>query len=260
MSEEEEVRPLRLDLDPGDWQAGLSRPLQVRSTAEQLADRLITAIALGGLLPGQKLPPERELAVRMGVSRTTLREATHLLQEMGYLSIRLGRGGGATVNASWGPESAAHIRDVLVPSWRSFEWLFDLAHAIYPITARLAAQRRTAEDIECIAGAVAAYEEATDRDALRRGDHAVHSAIASATDNPHYVSLDNEIRSRLSLGTGALAFSADIRRRALADHRALLQAIEAGDDDVAAEVAHRHHVELAMKPLQELYRRVMNTQ
>lgn len=260
MSEGDGVPPLRLAADQGEWQAGFGEPFKAKSLAEQLADRLITAIALGSLLPGQKLPPERELAARLKVSRTTLREATHLLRELGYVSIHQGRNGGATVSSSWGPESVAHIRDVLVPQWQSFEWLFDVAETVRPLIARLAAQRRTDDDLEQIRAAVVSYEGAADRDALRRTDHAVHTAITAATHNPHYVSLENEIRSRMSMGTGALPFSADIRRQAVADHRELLRAVESGDGEQAAHVAHRHFTELSVKSLRELYGRVLNSQ
>ncbi|MFD0635921.1 winged helix-turn-helix domain-containing protein [Catenulispora yoronensis] len=59
--------------------------------AERLVERMVAAIALGSFAVGQKLPPERELAAQLGVSRVTLREALHQLERQGYVAIRRGR-------------------------------------------------------------------------------------------------------------------------------------------------------------------------
>jgi DNA-binding transcriptional MocR family regulator len=69
-------------------------PLRKRNAAEQLAERLVTAIALGEFVPGQRLPAERELSGMLGVSRTVVREALHRLADDGYLEIQRGRNGG----------------------------------------------------------------------------------------------------------------------------------------------------------------------
>jgi GntR family transcriptional regulator, transcriptional repressor for pyruvate dehydrogenase complex len=50
------------------------RPMRLRNAGEQIAERLITAIALGEFMPGQRLPTERDLAIQLGVSRTSVRE------------------------------------------------------------------------------------------------------------------------------------------------------------------------------------------
>jgi DNA-binding FadR family transcriptional regulator len=242
---------IRLSLD-----AAPSGPMKVKSAAEQLVDRLITAIALGALLPGQKLPPEREFAARLNVSRTTLRDALHQLESLGYVGITRGRSGGVRVNSTWGPESSSHIRSMLLPRWQHLTWLFDLTRTLLPTIAGLAAQRRTDDDLAQIRAAVEAYEGAEDRDAMRSSDHAVHSAIAEATGNPYYVSIDSQLRIQLTFGTDSLPYDEEIRQRALADHRAILLAIEAGDSDRAAELTLHHFVDLAEKPMLRLRERV----
>src|SRR5581483_8417610 len=69
------------DRSPGP----LLGPLQLRTTGEQIAERLVTAIALGEFVPGQRLPPERALATMLGVSRRSVREALHSLAGDGYV-------------------------------------------------------------------------------------------------------------------------------------------------------------------------------
>ena len=78
------------DLLGGGSLAAVLEPLKVRNTAEQIADRLVTAIALGEFVPEQRLPPERELAATLGVSRASVREALHRLAATGYVVISRG--------------------------------------------------------------------------------------------------------------------------------------------------------------------------
>ncbi|RSM82797.1 FadR family transcriptional regulator [Kibdelosporangium aridum] len=240
---------LSLDLAP----AG---PMKVKSAAEQLVDRLITAIALGALLPGQKLPPEREFAARLNVSRTTLRDALHQLESLGYVGITRGRSGGVRVHSTWGPESGSHIRSMLLPRWQHLTWLFDLTRSLLPMIAGLAAERRTDEHIGKIWSAVEAYEKAEDRDVMRTADHTLHSAVAEATGNPYYVSIDSQLRIQLTFGTDSLPYDTEIRQRALDDHRAIAEAIEAGDSARAADLTMHHFIDLAEKPMLRLRQRV----
>ena len=69
-------------------------PIAVRAVADEIADRLATAIILGEYISGQRLPAERDLARLLGVSRATVREALERLASAGYLDIRRGRNGG----------------------------------------------------------------------------------------------------------------------------------------------------------------------
>ena len=76
---------------------GLLSPLRTPAAGELLADRIMTAIALGEFTPGQRLPAERELAAQLGVSRTTVRDALARVVTTGLLEVRRGRSGGAFV-------------------------------------------------------------------------------------------------------------------------------------------------------------------
>ena len=127
--------------------ASTTGPLAVRivtrHVADDVVDRLITAVALGVYVPAQQLPTEREIAAMLGVSRTSVREALKRLTETGYLEVRRGRNGGYFVLADWGPSSAEHVRRLLVPHWDEFEKLFDARTLIEPLIARTAAERCT---------------------------------------------------------------------------------------------------------------------
>src|SRR5215469_13808604 len=77
--------------------AGLLGPVRAGNAFEETVERLLTVIKLGLVAPGNRFPPERELAGMLGVSRLTLREAIRALQSEGYVEPRRGRFGGTFV-------------------------------------------------------------------------------------------------------------------------------------------------------------------
>lgn len=216
-------------------------PVKFRSGGEHVADRLVTAIALGEFVPGQRLPSERELASTLEVSRTTIREAIQRLAALGYVEVRRGRTGGAFVLEATGPGATEMIRRTLLPEWHNLEDLLDLRELIEPLIARTAAGRHTPKDADAIRAALVGYVDAgDDREASRAADQAVHIAIANATGNPYLASLSGQIRRQISLGFGAEPYSREIRARAVKDHTALAEAVIAGRATSAARIAERH--------------------
>jgi GntR family transcriptional regulator, transcriptional repressor for pyruvate dehydrogenase complex len=216
-------------------------PVKLRSGGEHVADRLVTAIALGEFVPGQRLPSERDLASTLGVSRTTVREAIQRLAALGYVDVRRGRTGGAYVQEGMGPEANEMIRRTLLPEWSNLEGLFDFRQLVEPLIARTAAERVAPENEEEIRTALAGYLAAgDDREASRAADEAVHAAVAKATGNPYLASLSGQIRRQISLGFGAEPYSREIRTRAVKDHTALAQAVIAGKAATAGRIAARH--------------------
>jgi GntR family transcriptional repressor for pyruvate dehydrogenase complex len=231
-------------------------PVKLRSGGEHVADRLVTAIALGEFVPGQRLPSERELAATLGVSRTTVREAIQRLAALGYVEVRRGRMGGACVLEGVGPEAHEMIRRTLLPEWSNLEGLLDFRQLIEPLIARTAAERIADENEQEIRHALARYLDAgDDREASRAADQAVHAAIAKATGNPYLASLSAQIRRQISLGFGAEPYSPEIRARAVKDHTALAEAIVARRAPAAAKIAERHF-RLTETVLRELMSRI----
>src|SRR5487761_2467971 len=79
------------------WARAVFAPVPVRNAFEVTVERLAQSIRLGVLVEGDRLPPERELADKFGVSRVTLREAIRALRDAGLVESRRGRGGGTFV-------------------------------------------------------------------------------------------------------------------------------------------------------------------
>jgi DNA-binding FadR family transcriptional regulator len=236
---------------------GPLRPLGSETAGARIADRFVTAIALGQFVPGQKLPSVRELATLLEVSPTTVREALGRLSALGYVTIRRGRSGGTVVTDQWGPESDAMVRRALEPEWARLESLLDFRSLIEQQIARTAAQRSTRADGKRIKAALRAYERAgTDRESSRVADLEVHQSIAMAARNPHLVDLSLRIRHDVSLGFEAEPYNAAVRERALHQHPLLAQAVLDHEPELAAQLA-AEHFSLTEKTLRALHDRVV---
>ncbi|HTU75820.1 MAG TPA: GntR family transcriptional regulator [Trebonia sp.] len=233
----------------------LLQPVTMRTAGEQIAERLVTAIALGEFEPGQRLPSERDLAATLEVSRSTVREALQRLHAGGYVVTRRGRGGGTFIHTGSGPGSEEMIKRTLVPAWEELTVVLDYRRLIERLIAQTAAERRDDADSAAIARAVEDYAHASGRDASRLADHALHQAIARATHNSRLVDLSARIRREVGLGFDAEPYTPAMRRRALHQHPELAEAVIAGDADRAAALA-ATHFSLTEGMLTELHARL----
>lgn len=217
---------------------GSARP---QTAPEQIADRILAAVAVGVLQPGERLPGERELAGMLAVSRTTVRQALARLAALGITESRRGRGGGTFVNLLH-PSSAATqaALRVLEPVRREFEALLDYRALIEQLIASTAARRHGPGDDEAMRAALAAYRAARTASGSREADRALHDAVARAAGNPHLAQLARDLVARVNLGFSAEPYSEELRRTALRQHSELVEAIIAGEPERAAALAGRH--------------------
>lgn len=224
-----------------DLASGLLEPLSMLNAGERLADRFVTAIALGEFVPGQKLPSERELTALLSVGRGVVREALQRLATLGYVSVRRGRNGGTFIETNWSSDSPAIVRRLLVPERERITQLLDLRSLVESMVASTAALRRNENDIVDIRRAVDAYSQAgNDRHSSGQADRELHLAINRATHNPLLESLTYRIRAQVSLGFGVEPYTPTLRNRALAQHPALAEAVIAGDAELAGRLAAEH--------------------
>lgn len=148
---------------------------------EQLRDRILS----GSLRPGMSLPPERELASQLDVSRATLREGLSILSQMGLLTIHRGRGGGAVVTAPPATTVSSSIALLFQTRVITSGQLAEFRRALEVEAAQLACTRRTDRDLAQIAAALDAYMSCGS-DARAQNFHgwAFHHAVARASGNP----------------------------------------------------------------------------
>ena len=92
--------------------AALLGPVRAGNAFEETVERMLTVIKLGLVAPGDRFPPERELAALLGVSRLTLREAIRALQQSGFVESRRGRFGGTFVTYEQPPPDPGEARRI----------------------------------------------------------------------------------------------------------------------------------------------------
>jgi DNA-binding FadR family transcriptional regulator len=216
------------------------RPLASETPASRVADRLVTAIALGQFVCGQKLPTIQTLAGLLEVSPTTVRDALGQLTALGYVVVRRGRLGGTFVTDQWGPDSDAMVRRSLEPEWADLEVALDFRSLIEQQIARTAADRYTPTDVRDIKAALRRYEQADNRESSRQADFDVHHSIAVATHNAHLVEVSYRVLRRVSFGFEAEPYDASLRERARQQHPLLARAVFDRDPDLAAQLAAEH--------------------
>ena len=202
---------------------------------EQVAEQITSWIAENGLQPGDRIPPERELATRLGVSRATLSQALVALEVIGVVAVRHGDGTVVTQSRTRRIVEAIREHADRLPE------VIDTRDALETKIAALAASRRTAEDLARIDGALEAME--ADIEAGGRGvegDERFHGAVTTAAHSLLLARLMDEI-SELIKETRIESLSQPDRPRAsLAGHRAVADAIRAGDPGAASEAMHAH--------------------
>ena len=93
---------------------GVLRPVRQGNAFEETVERLLTVIKLGLVAPGERFPPERELAAQLGISRLTLREAIGELHQAGYVESRRGRLGGTFITYTRPAPSIDELRRLAV--------------------------------------------------------------------------------------------------------------------------------------------------
>lgn len=222
--------------DPLPSSETLLRPVRLGNAFEDTVGRLLETIRLGLLEPGESLPPERELAARLGVSRDTVREAIKSLADAGYLVSRRGRYGGTFLaddlplpRADGARFSRADIDDAL-----------RLREILEVGTARMAAGRTlTATERETLWTRLTDVRDAEPED-YRRLDSRLHLAIAEAAGVPSVVPLVADNRMRLNEMLDHIPLLARNIAHSDEQHEAIVMAILAGDGERAAEVMAAH--------------------
>jgi GntR family transcriptional repressor for pyruvate dehydrogenase complex len=193
------------------------------------------------LQPGDKLPPERELAQKFGVSRTVIREAVAALAAKSLLEIV--PGGGAVVRSPDADSVSRSLSLFLQTGQATFSYdkVNEVRHLLEVEIAGLAAQRRTEEDLLRMEGVLKeAGANTTDRARFARSDVAFHAALAQSTHNELFCLLLDSIADVL-LKVRERGFDVPgTPERALDYHQAILDAVRAGDSAQARHAMQRH--------------------
>jgi len=201
------------------------RPVRAGNPFEETVERLLQAIKLGVVVPGDRLPPERELAARLNVSRVTLREAIHALTEAGYVESRRGRYGGTFVNEHLPKPRRTTTKRLARDLAAGLDDALTLRQALETGAAEAAATRDLTEaERDHLQRCLADTNAATLTD-YRRLDSRLHLAIAEVTGSPSLTSAMADVRMRLNELLDAIPLLEPNLQHSNAQHQAIVTAI-----------------------------------
>jgi DNA-binding FadR family transcriptional regulator len=212
------------------------RSVLVTRSYEQVVQQIRERIRTGLLVPGQRLPTERELGDSFGVSRAVIREALKVLTAMGLVESR--QGSGTYVRANPVPSISRALTLSATTEERSILSLLELRLPLDATAARLAAERRTAEQAEAIrrhaeeTGVAATLDDVV---AFGLADGLFHRGIGDAAGNPYLALILSAVREVQSDVVALVVRLAGSMQVAAGHHRDIAEAIAGGRAAEAAE-------------------------
>jgi len=212
------------------------QPVQPPTTFEETVERLGTAIRLGLLQPASRLPPERDLADRLRISRSTLRQALTTLVQSGHLVSVRGRAGGTFV-AERPPMGQDVAAEVLTDGARA---VLDYRVAVETGAAVLAAERAQDAELERLEGLTKQMDSAIEFEDYRRADVRFHIGIAEATRSARLIAAMTEVQGQMSDLIARIAHPKEVLRSSNEQHRRLVAALRRGDSARAVGIARQH--------------------
>jgi DNA-binding FadR family transcriptional regulator len=213
------------------------RPIRTGNAFEETVERLLHAIKLGVVTAGERLPAERELALRLGVSRATLRDAIRELEQAGYVESRRGRSGGTFViyRPTQGADEVARL-----PRGSGLEDALTLRSVLESGAAEAAARRQLSDDERRHLVDRLADCDAADRPGYRQLDSRLHLAIAEVTGSASLAAAVADVRMRINDLLDQIPVLAPNIEHSRVQHRMLVDAILARDPLAARAAAEEH--------------------
>ena len=208
--------------------------------AARIATQLLVIIELQKLAPGDRLPPERQLAELLEVSRPSLREALHILQAQGLVQIKHGQG-----TFVQEPIVAQELRATMMSKTHGLNELFDAREVLEVPAAKWATEKATKEDIRLLRATLNQIDNVTaihpiDYDQLQLLDAKFHLTIVEIAGNRFINQTLNVLQDvmRMSMQTTLrLPGRSDISR---SEHSEILAAIENGNGELASKLTLQH--------------------
>jgi len=215
------------------------KPVQPPTTFEETVERLGTAIRLGLLPPGSQLPPERDLAGELCISRSTLRQALTTLVQSGHLVSLRGRAGGTFV-AEAPPLSVGERRQE--PLGDDARAVLDERVAIETGATVLAVERARSRDLEVLDRLVRRMAAAGSFEEYRRADVRFHIGVAEAAHSPRLVTTMTEVQGHMSELIARIAHPEEVLTRSNGQHRRLVTLLRRRDAGRGVRLM-REHIE-----------------
>lgn len=227
---------------PGGAEPELFSPVSLSRVSQVIIDQIRELIHGGKLKPGDRLPSERELCTRFGVSRVTVREALRVLEAGGLVDIRVGAHGGTFVTTPSHARIGEGLADLLKLSPLTAAEVTEARMVFELGIVPLVVERATKEDIEEL-------RDICDRQkaALKNDSYSVslsaefHTRVAACTHNPAIEMLVESFHGPLLMSLKEAKTRAPLMgRKGAAEHSRFVDAVAIGDVDAATELMRAH--------------------
>jgi GntR family transcriptional repressor for pyruvate dehydrogenase complex len=208
------------------------------SISEDIAQQILDLISSGKLMPGQRLPSERELCKNFGAARSSLREALRGLSMIGVLTARVGEG--TSVAADGGKFLGKVMEWRLITEKHDIENLLEVRVALEGIAAANVARDGSQADIAKISSLLAKMKSSVkDKKQFAALDLEFHVTLAKASGNSLLFDLVSMIRNQLVTALDKLLLP-HVRPLTYKEHTAIVEAIVRRDADGARDAMHMH--------------------
>jgi GntR family transcriptional repressor for pyruvate dehydrogenase complex len=227
--------------------SGTPKPVKRALTTEQVVDEVREMIRRGDLKPGDRLPPEREMAKRLGISRPSLRAGLRFLAAMGVLSSRHGAG---TFIAD-GPPALASEPLSMLAALHGFtpDEIFEARRVLEVGAAGLAAERATDQHLAAMAEELTEmYASFNEPQRYLIHDIRFHRAVADASGNPILATLMEMVSAVMYERRRQTVEQATDFKQSAALHHRIYRAIRSRDPE-QARAAMSEHLSLARRAL-----------
>lgn len=211
----------------------------IGSAVSVVANRLLDLFMSGAIAPGTRLPPERQLAARLEVGRSAVREALAALEILGIVEVR--PGSGSYLRGTVSELLPQSLRWGVLLGERNTRELLELRSGLEIYVARLAAARMSDGELARLAKHLERMRSSLeDLKAFVKADLAFHHELASSADNAVLLDLLQMVRSLLRVWVDRAVHDPEQARAALIEHEEVYRALEARDGDAAASAMAAH--------------------
>lgn len=225
----------------GETRDGLTpvlRPVRAGNGFEEALEQILQVMRLGLVAGGERLPAERELAERLGISRVTLREVLKVLQDQGLVESRRGRYGGTFVlpraDAAGEDELRRRIAEVDIEDVLRFREVLEVGAA-----GLCAAHGLTGDQEARLRAALAGTHDAPLSD-YRRRDTLLHLTLAELSGSPTLTAQYAAVRASVNDLLDCIPLLVRNLEHSQRQHTALVEAVIEGDADQAREIMREH--------------------
>ncbi len=227
--------------------------------ADQVSYQIETAILMGILTEGDRLPTESVLAAEFGISPITLRQSLAALRTKGLIETSRGRSGGSVIRRQIELTDTQLEHKLRETSTEALRDLGDMGAAIASMSARLAASRADAQNVERLEELAQRHRDTVDIRARRRMDSRFHVAVSIAAQSSRLTSAALQLEAELMTLWWGQPVPPSSEGSLEEQHRAIVDAIRERDADAAARAAEHHsrseteylieqHLRLTMQP------------